>query len=108
MSDAIDLEDFKKRLEQRLKELTDGRKADRPLELDPSRVGRLSRMDSMANQAISGRVLAESRVRLRKLEWALAHVEDEDFGICAGCGEDIPVARLLAVSEATLCVHCAE
>ncbi|MFW5721789.1 MAG: TraR/DksA family transcriptional regulator, partial [Desulfohalobiaceae bacterium] len=69
----------------------------RPVSLDQP-IGRLSRMDSMANQAISGRVLAESRVRLRKLEWALAHVEDEDFGICAGCGEDIPVARLLAVS----------
>jgi hypothetical protein len=42
MRDDIDLAYFKKRLEQRLKELTDGRKADRTLELDPSRVGRLS------------------------------------------------------------------
>ena len=36
MRENIDTEYFRKRLEQRLKELTDGQTADRPLELDQS------------------------------------------------------------------------
>ena len=31
---------------------------------------------------------------------------DENFGICEECGEPIPIKRLLAVPETTLCVNC--
>ncbi|MFW5836456.1 MAG: TraR/DksA family transcriptional regulator [Desulfovibrionaceae bacterium] len=71
-------------------------------------IGRLSRMDSLANQAISSRGLAEARTRLHRLEAALARLDSEDFGVCAECGEDIPFARLKAMPEAVLCVECAE
>ncbi|MFK4764947.1 TraR/DksA family transcriptional regulator [Desulfobaculum sp. SPO524] len=71
-------------------------------------IGRLSRMDSLTNQGISGKVLAESKRRLLGLERALANVDDEDFGHCEECGEPIPVRRLLIMPEASLCVDCAE
>ena len=32
--------------------------------------------------------------------------QDENFGICEECGEPIPIKRLLAVPETTLCVNC--
>lgn len=79
----------------------------RPVSLDQP-IGRISRMDSLANQAISDRMLAETRTRLHRLEYALARVDDPDFGVCAECGADIPAARLLAVPESVRCVQCAE
>jgi DnaK suppressor protein len=65
-------------------------------------------MDSMANQAISSQRLTESRRTLMRLELALGRIDDEYFGICAECGEDIAIGRLLVMPEATLCVDCAE
>lgn len=53
MRDNIDLKYFKKGLEQRLNEITEGQKTVRPLELDQSRVGRLSRMDAMEQHAMT-------------------------------------------------------
>ena len=32
--------------------------------------------------------------------------QDENFGICEECGKPIPIKRLLAVPETTLCVNC--
>ena len=108
MRDDIDLEYFKKRLEQRLKELTEGRKADRPLELDPSRVGRLSRMDAMQAQAMSQATGAKRRELLREVEAALERVEGGLFGECLECGEAISPGRLAANPAARHCINCAE
>lgn len=71
-------------------------------------IGRLSRMDAIANQALSGRVLAEAKTRLSRLQRALVAVDSPDFGLCDECGEEIPLPRLLAMPEARLCVDCAE
>ncbi|MGE4264356.1 MAG: TraR/DksA family transcriptional regulator [Desulfovibrio sp.] len=75
--------------------------------LELTSIGRLSRMDSMANLAINDRMLSESKARLHKLEYALRRVDGEDYGICEECGEEIPVARLLVMPEAIVCVSCA-
>lgn len=79
----------------------------KPVALDQASVGRLSRMDSIANQAISGRVLAETQHRLARLRQALEAVDEDEFGICAECGEDISLKRLMALPEASRCIHCA-
>ncbi len=78
------------------------------VELDQQAVGRLSRMDSLANQGIAVNALGKAKSRLARLERALSRIEDEDFGLCADCGEPIAPARLLAMPEAVLCVGCAE
>ncbi|WP_243228059.1 TraR/DksA C4-type zinc finger protein [Microbacterium sp. CIAB417] len=39
---------------------------------------------------------------------ALHRLEEGTFGVCASCGRDIPVGRLLVRPTATLCVPCAE
>jgi DnaK suppressor protein len=44
---------------------------------------------------------------LRKVEWALAKIEDGTYGICESCGKSIPLARLDVLPYATLCVDCA-
>ena len=46
--------------------------------------------------------------RLRALVKAEGKVQDGTYGLCEGCGEPIPPARLRALPEAVLCVPCAE
>ena len=71
-------------------------------------IGRLSRMDSMANQGIAMNSLNKARLRLRGLERALERIDDPEFGTCLECGEPIATGRLLVIPEAVLCVGCAE
>lgn len=78
------------------------------VDLDQQAVGRLSRMDSLANQGIALNALGKAKSRLARLERALARIDAEDFGCCAECGESIAPGRLLAMPEAVLCVGCAE
>jgi DnaK suppressor protein len=103
--------EIKARIKKRMQELritiTQLEETSKPVSLDQP-IGRLSRMDSMANQAISSQRLTDSKRTLMRLERALDRVDDEHFGICAECGEDIAAGRLLIMPEATLCVDCAE
>lgn len=43
-----------------------------------------------------------------EIDDALRRLADGAFGVCASCGRDIPVGRLLVRPTATLCVPCAE
>jgi DnaK suppressor protein len=54
------------------------------------------------NVALQARI----RKQIRAVEEALHRIDVADFGICAECGEDIPVQRLKITPTATLCVHC--
>ncbi len=47
----------------------------------------------------------ESRL-IRKIKTALEKIEDETFGICESCGEDIPISRLKARPVAAHCIKC--
>ena len=40
------------------------------------------------------------------IDEALARIAEGTYGICAGCGERIPAARLEALPAATRCVNC--
>lgn len=43
---------------------------------------------------------------LQKIQNALSRMENETFGICTKCGEEISDARLDIVAYATKCRHC--
>lgn len=45
---------------------------------------------------------------LRQVDEALERLESGQYGLCASCGNPIPVARLEIRPFATLCVPCAE
>lgn len=75
--------------------------------LDQSSIGRLSRMDSLTNQGIVLSSLNKAKVRLARLEMALKEVDDDEFGFCENCGEEIALKRLRAMPESKLCIHCA-
>ena len=52
-------------------------------------------------------ILVMARSRLAGLEYALKRIDDQEFGYCIDCGEEIPLPRLLAMPQATHCVDCA-
>ena len=47
-----------------------------------------------------------AHVLLEKVEAALVKADNGTYGICEGCGEDIPLARLAAMPSAALCIRC--
>jgi DnaK suppressor protein len=43
---------------------------------------------------------------IKKIKKALDRIEDNTFGICEKCGEDISTSRLKARPVTTLCINC--
>ena len=84
---------------------TDQRK---PVELDQTRVGRLSRMDALQDQAMALETDRRRNAELDRIEAALKRLEDGDYGWCLSCGEQIPAKRLELGPTVALCVDCAE
>ena len=82
--------------------------AAKPVELDQTRVGRVSRMDAMQNQAMSLEVKRRQELQLKKLGAALQRLDDGDYGYCIRCGEEINVDRLKVELTTLLCIDCAE
>lgn len=59
----------------------------------------------------TGSVDPASRVNmgiLRDIDYALERIRQGDYGICEGCGDEVPRERLLAVPWARLCFDCEE
>ena len=112
MSDSINLADFKKLLTTRKVELLsvqDGHdKAAGTVELDQSKVGRVSRMDAIQQQAMSAAVGQRARLELTAIEAALRRIENGEYGSCVTCGEDIAEKRLRANPSVITCIRCAE
>lgn len=46
------------------------------------------------------------RRQLRATGEALRRMDEGSYGICANCGEEIPLERLEALPYATLCIRC--
>lgn len=84
-----------------------GDEAEQTVELDQSRVGRLSRMDALQAQAMSKETGRRRRQRLLQIDAALCRIENDDYGCCQECGENIAPARLAFDPAALLCIQCA-
>jgi len=82
--------------------------AARPVELDQSSVGRVSRIDAIQQQKMVEAGRHALRARLQLVRSALLRFEDDEFGACASCGESIGYARLSARPETPFCLGCQE
>jgi len=78
-----------------------------PVELDQSRVGRLSRMDALQVQAMAQETERRRKNELLRIDSAMARVESGDYGYCVTCGEEISGKRLALDPSAPLCIDCA-
>jgi DnaK suppressor protein len=62
-------------------------------------------LDSVQDEISSQLAEVESR-ELSRIEYALERMRNGHFGICEGCGINIPMARLNALPYATCCINC--
>ena len=99
----IFLEEIEK-LERSVADLQD---RSRPVAPDNA-IGRISRMDSIVQQSTAEHLQHGARERLEQLRDRLSEIDSPSFGICARCGQSIPLERLKAVPNAAICVACAQ
>jgi DnaK suppressor protein len=112
MRDDIDLKYFKRSLEERLKAITAGQERQKkdtaPVELDQARVGRLSRMDAMQQQAMSQAVARLTDMERQRIQSALGRMDSGDYGYCVLCDETIAEGRLRFDPSILTCISCAK
>ncbi len=93
------IEETKEEIEQ-LEELT------KPIKPDNA-YGRLSRMDAINNKTINDAALRKQKSQLQKLKRAQERLDEDSYGKCLKCGEEIPFGRLNFMPWTTRCVKCA-
>ena len=77
----------------------------RPVSLDEP-IGRLSRVDAMQQQQMVDAQRQLAARRMRSVAAALARLDDDRFGECAACGEQIDRRRLRVRPESAVCLPC--
>ena len=104
-----DLNFYKKLLEKRkllaIAEIENIEKAVKPVSPDNA-IGRLTRMDAIAQKSIFDVSLSNAKLRLLQIEQAFERIENEEFGYCLSCEEEIGQKRLVSVTESPFCVLC--
>jgi len=59
-------------------------------------------------QSFTFRLRGREKTFLKKIDHALAKIDEGSFGVCETCDEDISLKRLDARPETTLCIRCKE
>jgi DnaK suppressor protein len=110
MSEKLDKTLLRNALEQQkakvLESLKLNEESARPVELDQSRQGRLSRMDALQQQAMSQASLHRLQLELRRIEATLQRLDSDDYGYCIKCGDEIEWERLKANPSLVVCKEC--
>ncbi|MFV2055050.1 MAG: TraR/DksA family transcriptional regulator [Thiohalomonadales bacterium] len=81
--------------------------AAKPVELDQTRVGRLSRMDALQSQAMSLQTKQRREEQIKMIHAANHRLDEGTYGTCLRCDADIPEKRLEIDPCTTLCISCA-
>jgi DnaK suppressor protein len=80
--------------------------AARPVELDQPAIGRVSRIDAIQQQKMTEANRQAQRSRLSLARSALRRFEEDEYGDCMACGDEIGSARLTARPESLFCIGC--
>ena len=96
------------RREELLADIATGKPAGETVELDQTRQGRLSRMDSMQQQAMARETGRRREIELKRIAAALRRIDSGEYGECLSCGEPIQAGRLEIDPAVTQCISCAE
>jgi len=75
--------------------------------LDQTSVGRLSRMDALQNQAMQQETERRREVEIKRIDAALKRLDEDEYGYCVSCGEEIQPKRLDMDPATPVCVDCA-
>ena len=64
------------------------------------------RASQESDMALELRNRDRERKLIKKIENTLLNIENDEYGYCTSCGEEIGLNRLLARPTATLCIDC--
>ena len=78
----------------------------RPVELDQTSVGRLSRMDSLQSQGMAKGLRERETLKLAMIREALERLDAGTYGICTACGGTVAFGRLIVFPESGTCGGC--
>lgn len=78
----------------------------RPVTLDQTAVGRLSRIDSLQNQGLTRNLQEREQGKLGQIITAFERIEEGMYGLCVECGGEIAYERLLVFPETPTCTAC--
>ena len=110
LSDA-EIQTLRRRLTRRLHELESlsesSQSARGAVDLDQSRVGRLSRIDALQMQAMEQAAEARRALERQRIVNALSMIEYDTYGDCVVCGEPISLKRVRFDPSLITCVTCA-
>jgi DnaK suppressor protein len=70
-------------------------------------LGRLTRLDGMLDKSVNEAALLRLREDRVRLQNAMVNIGKPEFGLCQNCHEPIPMARMEAMPQSTLCIGCA-
>ena len=108
----MDTKLFKNSLLKRKQALEDhSRKSEEtraPVELDPNVQGRVSRQDALMQQAMAEATQRKRLEEIQRINAALDRIENNDFGYCVTCDEEISQARLQNDPAVPTCISCAK
>jgi DnaK suppressor protein len=108
----INVDRFKTRLLEMQTELTNldsiSKQSTATVVLDQSSVGRLSRMDALQGQQMALEAERRRKQELSRIKAALNRIENDEFGFCASCGDEIAIGRLDINPVVERCGKCSD
>jgi len=84
-----------------------GEKSRAPVTLQQDSVGRLSRMDAMQQQEMAQAENRRRQAERSRIRAALVRLDEDEWGWCVTCGEEIAAGRLQGDPSLATCVGCA-
>ncbi len=109
--DKQDIIEIRAELQKQRVELLD--EADKTVEQDlniqdAELADTVDRSSAETDRSFTLRLRDRERKLLKKIDEALARLDEGNFGECSECGETIGLARLKARPVAMLCINCKE
>lgn len=94
-------------LENKRRELLRGT-SDRDEILIEHTADEFDRLQQQMTRDVAIRNLDREAILLKSVQSALARMDDETYGVCLHCDEEIPERRLRAIPWASYCLECQE
>ncbi len=108
--DKTQIEFFRTALAQRLDELLSQayQTMSELVSQDIQEIEYLDRASAEIGQSFKLRIKSRESLLIKKIRQALERIEDESYGICESCGEEISIKRLNARPVTAKCLDCKE
>ncbi len=78
------------------------------VELDQTKVGRLSRIDAMQVQEMNKAISQRRMIAIKRIDAALERIKEDEYGFCLQCGDEIALKRLELDPAVPLCLSCSK